>query len=179
MQQILAFGQPLGGVVQMAYTVPDLDAAVRYWTDVMRVGPFFLLDSSMIEDAHYRGSPTHVQLRAGLAWSGTMCIELIEQTNAAPSVYAELIAAHGHGFHHVALATRDIDADIARFEAQGAPAAFTGRVIVGDRFAYMDTTAALGAMVELIATNDKVEQLFAHMKQAAERWDGRERVASA
>ena len=36
--------QPLDTVRQLAYVTRDLDAAVKYWVDVLYVGPFFLLE---------------------------------------------------------------------------------------------------------------------------------------
>ena len=40
----LDFGQPIGGIMQMAYVVPDIAAAMTRWAADLRVGPWFLLD---------------------------------------------------------------------------------------------------------------------------------------
>ena len=34
--------QPLYTVRQLAYVTPDLDAALKYWVDVLHVGPFYV-----------------------------------------------------------------------------------------------------------------------------------------
>jgi hypothetical protein len=176
MSRTLAFGQPLGAVMQVAYTVRDLDAALTHWVQDLRVGPFFVFDDLAIEDERYYGGPSDVELSVALAYSGSMCIELIEQRNDAPSVFRDAIRARGYGFHHWAFSTNEIDADVLRYEALRARTAFSGRVAIGGRFAYLDTTERLGGMVELIEIDDKVEMLFANLKSVADAWDGSDPV---
>ena len=36
--------QPLYTLRQLAYVVRDLDSALKYWTEVLKVGPFFKLE---------------------------------------------------------------------------------------------------------------------------------------
>ena len=45
-----AFGGPRGGIIQMAYTVPDIRAAIGFWICDLHVGPWFLLDHFTGED---------------------------------------------------------------------------------------------------------------------------------
>jgi len=175
-RKLLAFGQPLGAVMQVAYTVADLNAALAHWVRAMRVGPFFVFDDLAIEDERYYGAPSDVKLSIALAYSGSLCIELVQQRNDVPSVFHDAIRARGYGFHHWALSTDDLDADVARYGAFGARTAFSGRVAIGGRFAYLDTTEQLGGMVELIEIDGKVEELFANLKSVAEAWDGRDPV---
>ncbi len=80
---------------------------------------------------------------------GGIQLELIEQHNDVPSCYRDLFAPGTEGLHHVAVAPEDFDAEVARYESQGCPQAFGG-LYEGNRFVYMDTTASLGIMVELV-----------------------------
>jgi hypothetical protein len=41
----LGFGQKTGQIVQTAYVVPDMRAAIDWWIKDGKVGPWFLLDS--------------------------------------------------------------------------------------------------------------------------------------
>jgi hypothetical protein len=41
---LVGFGQPEDGIIQMAYVVRDIHAAMRAWVGKLRVGPWFLLD---------------------------------------------------------------------------------------------------------------------------------------
>jgi hypothetical protein len=38
---LLNFGQPDGGIVQMAYVVEDIHRAMNEWVDQLKVGPWF------------------------------------------------------------------------------------------------------------------------------------------
>jgi hypothetical protein len=50
------FGQPDNGIIQMAYIVPDIHAAMHQWSTDLRVGPWFLLDHFSGVDPIYRGA---------------------------------------------------------------------------------------------------------------------------
>ena len=54
----VGFGQPDDGVIQMAYIVADLKAAIAQWTTKLRVGPWFVLDNFTGVDPIYRGKPS-------------------------------------------------------------------------------------------------------------------------
>lgn len=169
---MLPFGQPLGGVMQVAYVVEDIHQAMRHWSGALGIGPFFLFEHFPLLDARYRGAPTEFDVTLGLAYSGTMCFELIQQNNDVPSVYRDIVDKRGYGFHHWARSTRDFDGDVKRYQAMGAALALYGVAAVGARAAYMDTSDTLGGMVELIEITPQVEALFATLRQAAVDWDG-------
>ena len=58
----------------------------------------------------------------------------------------------------------------------GYPLAFSGRVKVGARFAYMDCYDALGSMIELIDFPPNVKELFEGLQSATVDWDGKDPV---
>lgn len=176
--EMLSFGQPLGAIMQVAYTTPDMDAALDHWVGTLGVGPFFLFRNFQLLDARYRGEPTDIDIDLALTFSGSMCFELIVQNDDGPSVYRDVIASRGYGFHHWAVSTRSFDDDVARHKAAGAPLAFSGVAGVGGRAGYMDTTKTLGGMIELIEINDKVEEFFGMLYSAAQDWDGTDPVRS-
>ena len=136
-------------ITQMGYVVVDLQAAMTRWTETLGVGPFRTIDHVAIEGGCYRGSPTAVDISVALAESGDIQIELIEQHNEVASCYRDLFAPGAQGLHHVAIHTSEYDAEVARYESLGCPLAFGG-IYQGTRFAYMDTSADLGIMVEVV-----------------------------
>jgi len=77
----------LGPVMQLAWLPPDFDAAVRYWTEVMGVGPFFLMENIQLNDMRYLGQPTDAVFSLALSYWGDTQIELIRPENDAPSIY--------------------------------------------------------------------------------------------
>src|SRR4051812_20116224 len=130
---LVSFGQPDDGIIQMAYIVPDLQAAIQHWVRTMKVGPWFVLDHLGGIDAKYRGQPTDVDITLAMSFAGHMNIELIQQLNDSPSVYRETLDNRGYGFHHWGVATHDFDREVARYEAMGYQQANYLRVPSGGR----------------------------------------------
>ncbi len=164
--------QPERTVMQMAYVVEDMDTALQNWLQKIKVGPFFVLKSLATENLRYRGQSSELDIDIALGFSGDVCIELIQQNCDSPSVYRELLNRSGPGFHHWGLFSEDFDDDVSRYQRQDHELAFSGKVSVGARFAYLDTLAALGGMVELIEVTPEVRELFLNMENAHWEWDG-------
>lgn len=172
----LSFGQPDDGIVQMAYTVADIRAAIEKWIARLNVGPWFLLEHFTGEHAVYRGQPSQADVKIAMAFAGHMNVELIEPNDAHPSVYREAIEARGHGFHHWGVASRDVDANVERYRRMGMEVAFRAGVPTGGEVVYMDARGALPGFVELIPATPLMEEAFGRFHRAAVNWDGREPV---
>jgi hypothetical protein len=169
---LLSFGQPDKGIMQMAYVVQDLRAAIDEWVQRLNVGPWFVLDHFTGIDPVYRGAPSHADITLAMSFAGHMNIELIQINDAHPSVYKEHIDKHGYGFHHWGVATADFKTDIARYEKMGMDVAFRLGVPTGGEVAYLDTRGKLPGFVELIETSPGMERAFAGFYGAALAWDG-------
>lgn len=175
---LLSFGQPDDGVIQMAYVVEDIHRAMRDWAAKLKIGPWFLLDHFTGVDAEYRGHPSQADVALAMSFAGHMNIELIQPNNEAPSVYREAIEKRGYGFHHWGVATWNFDQDLERYRAEGYETAFHLQVPSGGRVAYMDTTAHLPGMVELIELGADFEPTFNRFYRASIGWDGQDPVRS-
>jgi len=105
---------------QVAYTVEDLDAAVRDWTDLCDVGPWsvWTMGPDVLADMHYQGEPAEFAIRHALAWSGEMQIELV-QPLSGPSIFADQLAASGPGLNHVGRLVDDRAAERTALIARG------------------------------------------------------------
>ena len=68
--------QPLHTVRQLAYVVRDMDAALKYWVDVLKVGPFYLFEHCPLRNQRYRGNPSNVDVTLALGNSGALQIEV-------------------------------------------------------------------------------------------------------
>jgi hypothetical protein len=108
-----------GPVRQTAYLVRDIDSAMRHWTTTMGVGPFFLLKDHAPGGATFRGEPTDMCISLAFAQCGAVQIELIQQHNAAPSLFKEALDAGREGLHHLAFWTEHFDRDMARYREVG------------------------------------------------------------
>src|SRR5215467_13852039 len=156
----VGFGQPDNGVIQMAYIVADLKAAIAQWTSKLRVGPWFVLDNFTGVDPVYRGKPSRADVSIAMSFAGHMNIELIQPNDNHPSVYRELIERSGYGFHHSGVATADFKADVARFGQMGMECAFRCGVPTGGEVAYFDAGGAVPGFVELIETSPGMDRVF-------------------
>ena len=166
-----------GPLMQVSYVVRDLDAAIRHWTAVMGVGPFFVLDHVGFDEIFYQGQPAAIDMAVAIAYSGGLQIELVQQHNAAPSIFRDFLARHGEGQQHVGVATDDLARDLEKLSARGVKPVQWGRASNGTLFAYVETDLYPGTMVEMVQLSPKLEKAFAAMRQAAETWDGVTAVA--
>ena len=176
MKKLLQFGALMGGIMQQAFIVPDIKAGIDHFTKHLKIGPFFVVEHFPLTNYQYRGRPGNLDVTIALAFSGDMCFELIQQNDGNRSVYTETYEKRGWGFHHWAVATDQFDDDVKFYQDQGAPLALYGVAAVGARAAYMDTTATLPGMVELIEITPQTEQFFATIRETSIDWDGRDPI---
>lgn len=169
---LLAFGQPDDGIIQMAYTVPDLDAAMHAFTANLNAGPWFVFRRLAGPDPRYRGEKSLAGNDIALGFAGHMQIELIQPLDDRPSVYQETIATRGYGFHHFGVAARDFDRACEAQRAKGYELVFTDAVEGVSRVAYFDTQGVLPGMLELIDATPALEESFNAMRIASVNWDG-------
>src|SRR5258708_7461142 len=99
-----------GKVCQNGYVVRDIDAALKFWTEVLRVGPFFYVPSVKVDWFRYRGTASPVEMSIALANSGDLQIELIQQRNDAPSMYRDFLDRHGEVLQHMSYWSTDYQA---------------------------------------------------------------------
>ncbi len=166
--------------MQNSWVVHDIDAAMALWTRTAGVGPFFVVKGITLEDQRYRGKPAgqSIEVTFALAQAGDLQIELVCQHNDVPSAYRDTVPAGRSAFHHMALYTHDYDKDRQDYLGAGCAEAFSG-AFAGKRFCYIDTSASLGCMVELIEASAAQEEFFKRIAGAAQGWDGTEPVRPA
>lgn len=160
-------------IVQAAWVVADLEAAIHGWA-ALGVGPFFTFTVDM-PDALYRGAPVPLVFRGALAQAGDVQIELIRQLSAGPSAYRDVVPEGQSGFHHVCRSFGGYDATMARLRGLGIVAVSEGAPS-GARVCYADTRALLGCMLELTDESPTISALAALVRNGAQGWDGRDPI---
>ena len=166
-----------GPVMQNAFVVNDLDAALDHWTRVMGVGPFFVFERVEFAEAWYRGrSAVDMDLTVAIGYWGALQIELIHQRNEVPSIYTDFPAREVGGLQHMGVITESVPRDLVRLRDVGVEAVQYGITTGGLRFAYVSTDRHPGGMIELIESNPRMLKFFAKMQAAAQEWDGTEPV---
>ena len=170
------FGQKAGQIVQTAYVVANMRAAIDWWVRDGRVGPWFVLESFTGPEQRYRGSPTKADVAIGMGFAGHMMIELIQPKDELPSVYRETIQQRGFGFHHIGIAIEDMDAARHEYQRRGYQEAFSAPVPGGGKVFYMGDCPGAPGFVELIPATDGMDELFTKYWRASVDWDGREPI---
>ncbi|MFI9818104.1 VOC family protein [Saccharothrix variisporea] len=144
-------------VHHVAYTVPDLDQAVRFFVDV--IGAELVYELGPVEDpdgdwmtrklgVDPKASTNIAMLRLGPVTN----LELFEYT--APDQRRELPRNSDWGGHHLAIHVEDVDAAVAYLKDQpgvtilGEPETIEEGPITGDRWVYF--TTPWGMHMELI-----------------------------
>jgi hypothetical protein len=160
----------------MAYIVEDMDAAIAWWVEKARVGPWFLLDRFGGEGHVYRGAPSTANVSIAMSFSNGLNIELICPLDDEPSVYRETARATGFGFHHIGIGIVDIEAEVARRQARGEVLAYRAPVPTGGEVAYFEGGANAPGFVELIPITPGMDAGFTAFWQATRDWDGSDPV---
>jgi methylmalonyl-CoA/ethylmalonyl-CoA epimerase len=163
----------IGPVMQIAFVPRDFDAAIRYWTQTMGVGPFYLMENIQLGEGRYRGEPSDFTFSIALAYWGDMQIELIRPENDAPNMYQE----HADDtMHHTCILTDDIVKARRIAEGAGAKVIVEGKVAPDGAVIYVDSGNGPGSIVEILQMSTGGDGLFAMIKSASVNWDGKDPV---
>ncbi len=171
--------QPLNTIRQLGYVVGDLDKALKYWVDVLNVGPFFMFEHCPLDDQLYRGQPSNVDVDIALGNSGDVQIELIYQHNKnEPSVYKEAVDAGRIGLHHVGLMPTDYETAKVQYLNLGHEIAFECN-LGGSELTYFDALDSVGHYIELWQNSDAFNEIALVVENAAKNWDGKNPIRPA
>lgn len=161
----------MGTATQWGYVVRDIHAAMRYWTDILGVGPFVLIPrrKSNQQIMTYRGQETQVEISIAFSYCGATQIELVQQLNDAPSPYLDFLAAGREGLQHFCFWTERYDEAYASLESAGHEAVYRIRLENAVRdTVYFETDPAFGPMIELSLMTPRKRAFFDAMKTYVE-----------
>jgi len=160
-----------GEIRQVAYLVKDIGQAMHHWTEVLGIGPFFLVEKITAHGSTYRGQPSSPQLSIAMSQSGPVQIELIQQHNDAPSQFLDYVNAGFEGQHHIAFWTRQFDADMARYLNEGFEVLSSAN-IAPNRNAFLTARGHDGTLIEISEISGTKGAYFEKIAQIAAAWDG-------
>jgi hypothetical protein len=163
-------------VRQLAYKVNDLEAAVTRHHRRFGSGPFFVARHIALASSQYRGTETPFDHSSAYGQWGDVMVELVVQHNPEPSALHDMFT-HGsgaEGLHHTAHFVDDLAIAIARFGADGAPLAQLSVTEGNTAFAFVDTVATHGHMLELYEPTPLLTGFYDMVAKAADGWDGRD-----
>jgi hypothetical protein len=152
---------------QIAYFVPDVRTAAIGHHERFGSGPFFVADHIPLRRAVHRGVERELDHSSAYGQWGELMIEFVQQNNPGPSPFRDMYPDGGSGIHHVALFVEDVDAELERFAAKGQETALRAEMMDGFVFAFVDTAATLGHMVELYAPLPQLIGFYEMVRAAA------------
>jgi hypothetical protein len=160
---LFGFGQPVNGIIQMAFVVEDLDRAMAEFTGRFGVRHWTVFRNFAGTDPHYHGKPTDARAHVALGFGGHMQYELIQPADDLPSVHRDVVQERGYGFHHFGCATTKFDETVKAMHDHGYETAFSATVDGTSRVAYFDTRDVLPGMTELIEVSEALDVAFTQM----------------
>jgi hypothetical protein len=167
----LADDVELGRIVQIAYAVEDVRAVARSFADRVGAGPFFVRHHSLPRHVDHRGQLGEFDHSSAYGQWGPLQVELVEVHHAAPGSLAEIVQRTS-GIHHVATFVDSIDAEQRRLVELGWPPVMTAETASGMRYAFHDSRAELGHLLEVYEPSAGVLALYGMVAAAAAGWNG-------
>ena len=166
--------QQKSNIFQSAWIVDDIESAALLWAKNTGIGPFFVSENKegVLDDTTYRGEPSPITTKVALAQAGDTQVELIQPMGSYKSAYRDTVPAGTAGFHHIGVWINDLDVGVETYLNNGFEVAASGRKGTVVRFAYIDTSAVFGHMIELVEDTVEIRAFFKMIADAAIDWDG-------
>ena len=137
-------------VTQVGIIVRDIETKARAWADVLGLPIPEIIITDTVDLAHteYQGEATPAQAKLAFFHLGQVDLELIEPIGG-PSTWKDQLDQHGASIHHIAFFIKGMKEKVAYLEAKDIPLVQRGDY-TGGRYAYLDGTARLGTILELL-----------------------------
>jgi hypothetical protein len=159
---------------QVAYFCSDAREAALRHHQIFGSGPFFLAEHIPLKRSVHRGVERELDHTSAYGQWGEVMIEFVQQNNRGPSVFHDLFpeGSNRYGLHHIALFVDDVDAETTRLAQEGFPTACRAEMNDGFVFAFADTTAVFGHMLELYVPVPALASFYRMVARAAQNFDG-------
>ena len=137
-------------VTQVGIIVRDIEEKARAWAEVLGlpVPEIMITDSYERAQTEYDGKPSNAGAKLAFFHLGQVGLELIEPIGE-PSTWQDQLDEHGDSLHHIAFEIKGMPEKVAYLEAKGLPLVQRGEY-PGGRYAYINGTGQLGAILELL-----------------------------
>lgn len=166
-----------GEAKQIAYIVPDIDAAMDTCNREHGVGPFLVARNQLpLSNAFYRGEkapPARVNI--AFAYVGEMQLELIELIGDTPSLYKEAIDRNQTSVHHYAVCVPDFPGAYNWALDNGFDTVVDSGVDGLARMSYVENTDT-GIILEIIQWNPLTKPYFEGLERMVKSADPNQTV---
>lgn len=145
-----------GKFAHVGFAITDLEKTIQKMERILGAGSFQFIDEVRVSDLHYLGTATNPRLKVGIGSINGLNLELIEQSNEAPSPYLENIKNGWERPHHLAFASSNYDSDKNYLLQQEGEVIFSSNE-TGSRFSYFRFANMPGFLVELMEVSVEAE----------------------
>ena len=146
-------GVKLPKVSQIGIVVPDIGKAVRYYSKILNIKPWFRSKTES-NNAFFKGESFTLELDIALAFSGSLEIELIQMLTDRECIYSDIMKKQGGGLHHIGTMVSVFDKKLDQLRTMGIEVIQSGVIkTVGGavtNYAYLDTVSTCGIISEII-----------------------------
>lgn len=139
-----------GRIVQIGVVVKNIENASAVYAGLLGVAvpEWSWTDTEDKAHTQFKGKPSPARAKLAFIELKNITLELIEP-DSNPSTWREFLDAKGEGAHHIAFEIKGMDEKIALLGKKGMPLIQKGDY-EGGRYAYIDGTAKLGLILELL-----------------------------
>ncbi len=134
-------------VDQFGYVYKDVEKQAKIMESLFNMPKFNFLPP-ITGTVTYRGNDTKMTVKLGFSRYFNLQIELI-QLIEGECIYKEFLDQGREGLQHVSCSVKDVEAYINHFKELGVEVVFSGLAPGRRMFAYFDTQATLGIMLEI------------------------------
>lgn len=139
--------------MQIGIVVPDVEAAVRKYSDVYGIGGWQVMEigSENTKDVRLYGRPVEWTSKIAVTMVGGVMWELIQPRNK-DDLFGRFLARRGGvgGVHHIAVRTPDFQRVVRDEAARGGQSILSG-IFSGVEVHYLDTEPDLGVILEVFS----------------------------
>lgn len=159
-------------LVQIAYRVPDLDAACLDWAARVGAGPFLVRRHLPVVAVH-NGEPAVYDHSAAFGQWGPVMLELIELHECEPASMREVLEHDRPAqVNHFACFVDDLEEASAALVEQGMPLTMELTSSSGMQVHFHDARHVVGGVLELYEGSEHLRSFYAKVASLADGWDG-------
>jgi len=162
-------------LIQLCFTVHDLDAAVKSFTAMTGAGPWYRVASlpESEDQTTLRGVRSPLGADIALAYAGNTMYELAAPRGGSTSVFSEWVARFGVGLHHFGYAAEAFDQELEDMMSAGKAPVMTSVTARGTRVAMFEGDGPSSALHELIELTSASRLFYDTLRSAAKDWPDR------
>jgi hypothetical protein len=161
----------LGPVVQVAYAVENLKDATSSWSELFKVGPFFIKEHIPLKKVRVKGVHSTFDHSSAYAQWGPVMLELIcEHTERLASTSNKEEKPLPY-IHHCAVFVNDVEKTSKNLKNLGFEEILYAETLSGFPFAMHDARKVFGHFVEIYEPNEELTNFYRMVEESSQSYD--------